>query len=119
MLDYTAQIFRLFSGSVPEIIREPMTVKAIAQIVADEYDIPLHEIMGERRHKETTVARHVAQWLCKKHAGWSLAHTGRRFNKHHTSVIHACRLVDASVASNMAMAARVGRLSHIIEERWP
>ena len=118
MPDYNAQMERLFAGFIPEIIREPMTVKAIAQMVADDFNIPVHEVMGNRRHKETTIARHVAQWLCKKHASWSLAHTGRRFGRDHTSVMHGCERVDQIMTENLAFASRVKNLSSAVAQRW-
>lgn len=118
-MDSTAQIERLFAGVVPEIVREPMTVKAIAEMVADDFNIPVHEVMGDRRHKDTTIARHVAQWLCKKHASWSLAHTGRRFGRDHTSVMHGCERIDQMMAANVVFHTRVENLSNSVTERWP
>lgn len=119
MADYSAQIARLFMGTTIEVIREPKTCLAIAGIVADDFQMPLNEIMGMRRNWKITFARHIAQWLCKKHLRCSLAHIGRRFDRDHTSVIKACKKIEDTVAWDVGLADRVSRLSNIIEERWP
>lgn|SRR5271166_3470642 len=47
-------------------------------------------VLGARRAWKLVVARHVAMYVCRETTGRSLPEIARRFNRDHTTVIHAC-----------------------------
>ncbi len=72
------------------------TVESIQQVVAQYYQIDLEELKSHRRLKTLAYPRQVAMYLCKKHLRLSFPEVGHRFGgKDHTTVMHACRKIEA------------------------
>lgn len=72
------------------------TTDGIQKAVADYYQIQLSELKSHRRTKTLAYPRQVAMYLCKKHLKLSFPEIGQKFGgKDHTTVIHACRKIEA------------------------
>lgn len=61
---------------------------------AKRFGIPLADLKGPSRRKNTVLARSVAMFMVREFCGKSLLETGQLFqNRDHTTVRHACRKV--------------------------
>ena len=94
-------------GQVPQIIADllqksnrQISIDVIKKAVADYYEIPIKELNGVRRPKKIARARQIAIWLSKELTPYSLPEIGRKFDRDHTTVLHAIRRIDEIVASN-------------------
>ncbi|HXH27726.1 MAG TPA: chromosomal replication initiator protein DnaA, partial [Candidatus Polarisedimenticolia bacterium] len=73
-----------------------ITVDAIQRAVASHYHIRITEIKSRNNAKHISFPRQVAMYLCKRLTDKSLPAIGAQFGgKHHTTVIHALRKVEA------------------------
>lgn len=62
--------------------------------------------IGPRRSRHLAQPRQVAMWMAKAHTPLSLPAIGRMFgNRHHTTVMHACRKVDERLRGPRTQAA--------------
>jgi chromosomal replication initiation ATPase DnaA len=76
-------------------VRPPQSaVERILVACAAAYGVPAYTL-NERSHRaEVAQPRQLAMWVVREALGWSLPRIGRAFGYHHTSVLHACRIVE-------------------------
>ena len=71
-----------------------ITVDKIQNTVANFFNIPLVEMLSQRRSRPLARPRQIAMYLAKKMTTRSLPEIGRRFaNRDHTTVIHAVKTI--------------------------
>lgn len=88
---------------------EPKQLKtnAILRAVSDDYGITIQEIKGRNRQWRCVEPRHIVFYLVATHTGMSLAAVGRRFDRDHTSIMHACNKVRERMMIDEGLTARV------------
>lgn len=99
----------------PSIIVAPplpfIPIALIQRVVCARYNISLHEMLADRRTANLVRPRHVAMWLAKKLTMRSLPEIGRRFcGRDHTTVLSACRSIDAKRAVDPELVALMDEL---------
>ena len=71
-----------------------ITVDKIQNVVSNYFNIPLSEMLSQRRSRPLARPRQIAMYLAKKMTARSLPEIGRRFaNRDHTTVIHAVKTI--------------------------
>ena len=71
-----------------------ITVDKIQNVVSSYFNIPLSEMLSQRRSRPLARPRQIAMFLAKKMTTRSLPEIGRRFaNRDHTTVIHAVKTI--------------------------
>ena len=80
--------------------------------MADYFQIPAANLRGAGRCREVAFARQVGMYLCKKLIpGASLVNIGRAFgNRHHTTVLHACRKLEAEMQRSASLKSTLDEL---------
>ncbi|MBS3766213.1 chromosomal replication initiator protein DnaA, partial [Candidatus Bipolaricaulota bacterium] len=67
-----------------------LTVSAIKEVVADNYDLTPEEIEGKSRKKEVARARHIAVYLARELTDSSFPVLGKEFGgRDHSTVMHS------------------------------
>ena len=66
----------------------------ILEQVSEQSGHSIERILSKRRFANITRARHCAMWAMRQQ-GMSFPAIGRVFNRHHTSVMHACSKVES------------------------
>lgn len=75
--------------------------KKIVEAITEFYDIPSGNMFFSSRKKEFARPRQIAMYLLKKELKMSYSEIGRKFGgKDHTTVIHACQLVEKEYEEN-------------------
>lgn len=75
--------------------------KKIVESITEFYDIPNGNLFFTSRKKEYSKPRQIAMYLLKKELKMSYSEIGRKFGgKDHTTVIHACQLVEKEYEEN-------------------
>ncbi|MCW2319009.1 hypothetical protein M2322_004578 [Rhodoblastus acidophilus] len=67
----------------------------ILKMVSERTGVSIADILGEGRRAPIVAARQEAMWAVKTITNWSLPRIGGRFNRDHTTVLHAIRQVEA------------------------
>jgi chromosomal replication initiator protein len=80
---------------------------AIIQRVAAAFGVTPKELLGPSRLRNVLLARQVAMYLVREVCGLSLPRTAAVFGRDHTTVLHACRKVEAAVETDAALGVRV------------
>ena len=73
-----------------------VSVESIQRTVANHFKIKVNELKSRNNSKHISFPRQVAMYLCKRLTGKSLPAIGSQFGgKHHTTVLHALRKIEA------------------------
>ena len=86
------------------------------QTVSDYYSITPEDLISPSRRREITVPRQIAIYLTREMTTMSLPQIGAAFGKRdHTTVLHACKLVEESLRTSPDIARQVGDLRHMVQ----
>jgi chromosomal replication initiator protein len=88
-----------------------ITIEQIQKYVADYYHLKLTELKSRNNSKSVAMPRQVAMYLCKSLTHASLPEIGRSFGgKHHSTVIHSIKKVEAMRKKNGDFDKQVANL---------
>ena len=94
-----------------------ITVDKIQNIVANFFNIPLAEMLSQRRSRPLARPRQIAMYLTKKMTTRSLPEIGRRFaNRDHTTVIHAVKTIIKISEKDDEMKRNIEQLRSLLLE---
>jgi chromosomal replication initiator protein len=86
---------------------EPPSVAEIQERVAQLWNVRVQDLKSRRRTRDLTVPRHVAMYLVHNLLNLSLVAIGSHFGgRDHSTVIHAIRKVEESLAGDPTFAER-------------
>ncbi len=73
---------------------QPVTRKQIVDAIASEFGVPAEQIMSRSRTYWIATARQTAMWAIRQRIGLSSVAIGDFFNRDHSTVLHALRIVE-------------------------
>ncbi|MCB9566762.1 MAG: chromosomal replication initiator protein DnaA [Myxococcales bacterium] len=93
----------------------PLTIEAIQKAVANHFSVRIADLKGPRRHKGIARPRMIAMYLARQMTTASFPEIGLRFGgKDHSTVINACKRIDALQAHEPELAASVQALRSLL-----
>lgn len=106
----------ILASLTPEKTRE-ITVDSIQKVVTERFSVSLNDLLGKRRTHNIAFARQVAMFLCRKLTGRSFPEVGALFGgRDHSTVIHACRVIDGKISEDEKFKEDVGNLEKKIRQ---
>ena len=94
-----------------------ITVDKIQNTVSNFFNIPLAEMLSQRRSRPLARPRQIAMYLAKKMTTRSLPEIGRRFsNRDHTTVIHAVKTITRLSEKDDEMKKNIDQLRGLLLE---
>ena len=95
-----------------------ITVDKIQNIVSNFYNIPLSDMLSQRRSRPLARPRQIAMYLAKKMTTRSLPEIGRRFaNRDHTTVIHAVKTITRLSEQDDEMKKNINQIKSLLLEQ--
>jgi chromosomal replication initiator protein len=89
--------------------------KSIVHAVASAFDVPFEDLIGKKRDKKTSLARHVAMYLMRKVTACSFAEIGRELgDRNHATVMHGYNKVLKDIAANPRLERQLARIAEQI-----
>ena len=114
-----AEVTLAFAGEVLADMllsaRRRVTVEEIQDRVAAHFRINRGEMMSTRRARAVARPRQIAMYLAKTMTPRSLPDIGRRFERDHTTVLHAVRTVERLRGEDAELDADLRRLSRELD----
>ena len=87
------------------------TVERIASRVGDYFHVAPKHLQSRRRSRDTLLPRQVGMYLARRLTGLSLQQIGAYFGgRDHSTVLHACRKVERTLTSDLALSGAVRQL---------
>ena len=102
-LERTRDVLR----DVLNVVDRRVSIEEIQQKVADKYGIRVSEMQSKRRERTVARPRQVAMYLAKALTPRSLPEIGRKFDRDHTTVIHAVKKVEEMMAEDPSFREEV------------
>ena len=94
-----------------------VSIDQIQAQVAEEFNIPEKLLIAKKRSKEIAFPRQVAMYLCRQLTSHSLKTIGLKFGgRDHTTVIHACKLIEKLMGKDENFRDRLNGLKARIGE---
>lgn len=85
------------------------SVRAIQELVAEYYELPIERLLSKQRTRDVCRPRQIAMWLSAELTTRSLPDIGKRFgDMDHTTVMHACKRI-AKLAGELAEIRRIAQ----------
>ena len=95
-----------------------ITVDKIQNIVSSYFNIPLSDMLSQRRSRPLARPRQIAMYLAKKMTTRSLPEIGRRFaNRDHTTVIHAVKTITRLSEQDEEMKKNISQIKSLLLEQ--
>ena len=97
------------------ILDRPVTIEEIQKKTAEFYKLDLRELHSVRRARRVARPRQVAMYLARELTSRSLPDIGRRFGgRDHTTVLHACRRIEALCGTDPVFQQEVDFLRKLL-----
>ena len=93
------------------------TIDEIQKKVAEYFNISVKEMQSSRRARNVARPRQIAMYLAKQLTSRSLPEIGRKFDRDHTTVMHAVRKVEELVMEDVSMAESIESLRRALESQ--
>lgn len=87
-----------------------VSVPRINSAVAEEFGVTKLDMLSRRNTNDCVLPRQVAIWLCRRFTKLSVAHIGRKFERDHTTILHAIRKIDRLLPNDLALQGSVDRI---------
>ncbi len=98
--------------------RKSISASQIRDIVAEFYTMSPELLIGKSRKRPIVDARQVAMHFCKIMTQHSLEAIGRRFGgRDHSTVIHACKAIQARVDTDPRFVDELGQIEQVLKNR--
>ena len=91
------------------------TIDEIQKKVAEHFNISVKEMQSSRRARTVARPRQIAMYLAKQLTSRSLPEIGRKFDRDHTTVMHAVRKVEELILEDASLAENVDALRRALE----
>ena len=91
------------------------TIDEIQKKVAEHFNISVKEMQSSRRARTVARPRQIAMYLAKQLTSRSLPEIGRKFDRDHTTVMHAVRKVEELIMEDVSLAENVDALRRALE----
>lgn len=99
-----------------DIALRNVSVRFIAQTVADEWHVPYREMVGPGRRADLVEARNIVCWLARTITGKTYQVIGRAIgDRDHTTVLRSFNIIEAARASDPAFKERLDAVCAGIE----
>ena len=110
-LDMTQDILKDMLRSIDR----KTTIDEIQKKVAEYFNISVKELQSSRRARTVARPRQIAMYLAKQLTSRSLPEIGRKFDRDHTTVMHAVRKVEALIGSDSTLTESINTLRRSLE----
>ncbi|MDK2856682.1 MAG: chromosomal replication initiator protein [Bacillota bacterium] len=103
---------------LPENRRQPITISRIQSVVAEYFQLRPEDLRAKRRTRAVAEARQIAMYLARELTDASLPKIGDEFGgRDHTTVLHGCEKIAASLQTDPELRATIKRLREAIQEK--
>jgi len=91
-----------------------ISVEDVQRAACEFFQIGLRDLLGDRKHRNVSIPRMIAMYVCREHLDLSYPMIGARFgNKDHTTVMNAHRRIAALIGED----ERIRRALESIEQK--
>ncbi|MCI5148043.1 MAG: chromosomal replication initiator protein DnaA [Candidatus Electrothrix sp. MAN1_4] len=87
----------------------------IRDIISSQYKISVEELTSRSRKRVVSFPRQIAMYLTRKYTEESLAHIGSLYNRDHSTVLYAVKVINRDIAQKNTVRQQVDLLKDKLE----
>lgn len=115
--DITLDLARRVVANAVRIKRSQVNFEMIADAVAAGFNISPDLLFTKSRKREVADARQVVMYLAKMVAKMSMTAIGKKLDRTHATVIHACTSVEDRISTNKKFASQIESIEAALASR--
>lgn len=96
--------------------QQVLTSAMISDLVGSQFKVSVQDMQSRSRKKVISFPRQVAMYLSRKYTDESLADIGRIFNRDHSTVLHAIKVVTNLTARDASVSAQLNLLGGKVKQ---
>jgi chromosomal replication initiator protein len=102
-----------------DVIGAPSSLdgKAIQNFIGSQFNINIEELISRTRKRSIAFPRQIAMYLTRKYTEISLADIGSLYNRDHSTVLHAIRVVTRDMSRNSSTNEQIALLCRKLQNR--
>ncbi|MCW5205279.1 chromosomal replication initiator protein DnaA, partial [Desulfobulbus sp. N2] len=81
--------------------------RMIRDIISSQYRISVEDLTSRSRKRIVSFPRQIAMYLTRKYTGESLAHIGNLYNRDHSTVMYAVKVINRDIAQKNTVRQQV------------
>ncbi len=97
-------------------VNQILTAAMICELVSGQFNVSVKELQSKSRKNTITTPRQIAMYLARKHTEESLVDIGKTFNRDHSTVLHAIKVVSNKLVRDTSVNAQVEILSNKVKQ---
>ena len=95
-----------------------LTTEIIRDFLAKQFKVSIQELQSKSRKKSIAFPRQVSMYLSRKMTDQPLVDIGRAFNRDHSTVVHAIRVIGDAIARNASVRGQIDLLSKRLKQKY-
>ena len=85
--------------------------RAILHAVSESFNVSVEDLLGKKRDRKTSMARHAAMYVMRTQTNCSLAEIGRELGgRNHATILHGCSKIQDELPSNPRLERQLARI---------
>lgn len=112
-MDIVRSVLKGF-GELQQQIR--LNGKTIRDIISSQYKISVEELTSRSRKRVVSFPRQIAMYLTRKYTEESLADIGNLYNRDHSTVLYAIKVINRDIAQKNTVRQQVELLKDKLEK---
>ena len=103
---------------VQTIVGTPQSLSSqlISELVSSQFKVSLADLQSKSRKKSIAFPRQIAMFLSRKHTEETLVDIGRLFNRDHSTVMHAIKVVSDLSRRDLSISAQLELLNEKVKK---
>ena len=97
-------------------VNQMLTAAMICELVSGQFNVTVKELQSKSRKKVITTPRQIAMYLARKYTEESLVDIGKTFNRDHSTVLHAIKVVSNKLVRDSSVNAQLEILSNKVKQ---
>jgi chromosomal replication initiator protein len=97
-------------------VNQILTAAMICELVSGQFKVSVKEMQSKSRKKIITTPRQIAMYLARKYTEESLVDIGKTFNRDHSTVLHAIKVVSTKLIRDTSVNAQLEILSNKVKQ---
>ncbi len=91
--------------------KKPTNGPAIRDLVSHQFQVSVEELLSRSRKQAISYPRQIAMYLTRKYTEASLADIGTLYNRDHSTVLHAIKVINRDIAQKASVKQQIAILS--------
>ena len=97
--------------------RSNLDGETIQSFIGNQFNISVEELKSRTRKRSVTFPRQMGMYLTRKHTDISLADIGSLYNRDHSTVLHAIRVITRDISRTSSVKEQVEILDNKLQNR--